>query len=142
MSKDGGETFAVSPTGQTGGRLYASPAAEGDLWLATSSGLLHSIDAGVTFNKIGNAQAVFYLGFGKAAPYSNYPALYMSGQVNNTVAIFRSTDAGATWQRINDDRHQWGAVSPIIGDPRVFGRVYIGTNGRGIIRGDDPSASE
>jgi len=43
-----------------------------------------------------------------------------------------------SWVRINDDQHQWGAVSPVIGDPRVFGRVYIGTNGRGIIRGDIP----
>jgi len=50
--------------------------------------------------------------------------------------IFRSTDAGATWVRINDDHHQWGAVFPLTGDPRIFGRVYIGTNGRGIIYGD------
>jgi photosystem II stability/assembly factor-like uncharacterized protein len=142
VSMDGGVTFTISASGLPGGRLYASPAAGGDLWLATSSGLLHSIDSGVTFNKMGNAQAVYYLGFGKAAPHSDYPTLYISGQVNNRVAIFRSTNAGTSWQRINDNRHQWGAVSPIVGDPRIFGRVYVGTNGRGIMRGDDPSADE
>ena len=52
--------------------------------------------------------------------------------------IFRSIDAGATWVRINDDQHQWGRAgdTAITGDPRIYGRVYIGTNGRGIIYGD------
>lgn len=31
-----------------------------------------------------------------------------------------------------------GAVSLVIGDPHIFGRIYVGTNGCGIIRGDDP----
>ena len=40
--------------------------------------------------------------------------------------------------RINDDQHQWGRAgdTAITGDPRIYGRVYIGTNGRGIIYGD------
>ena len=41
------------------------------------------------------------------------------------------------WLRINDDLHQWGWTGQTItGDPRIYGRVYIGTNGRGIIYGD------
>jgi photosystem II stability/assembly factor-like uncharacterized protein len=111
-------------------------AAEGDLWLATSSGLFHSTDSGASFTNVGTVQQAFNLGFGKPAPWSKFPALYLSGQVNNVLGIFRSTDAGATWVRINDDHHQWGAVFPLTGDPRIFGRVYIGTNGRGIIYGD------
>jgi len=136
ISKDGGATFAAAASGLPSGNLYASPAAEGDLWLATSSGLFHSTTSGAGFNNLGTVQQAYNLGFGKAAPWGNYPALYLSGQVNNTPAIFRSTDEGRTWQKINDSHHQWGAVSPIIGDPRIFGRVYIGTNGRGIIQGD------
>lgn len=51
--------------------------------------------------------------------------------------IFRSTDAGASWTRIDDDAHQWGWTgASITGDPRVHGRVYVATNGRGILRGD------
>ncbi len=136
VSANGGVSFASAATGLPGGNLYASAGAEGDLWLATGSGLFHSTDSGATFNNVGTVQQAFNLGFGKSAPWSKFPALYLSGQVNNVLGIFRSTDAGATWVRINDDRHQWGAVYPITGDPRIFGRVYIGTNGRGIIYGD------
>ena len=50
--------------------------------------------------------------------------------------FFRSDDAGAKWVRINDDQHQWGFCTIIEGDPRVSGRVYIGTGGRGIIVGE------
>lgn len=41
------------------------------------------------------------------------------------------------WVRINDDQHQYGTTnSAITGDPRIFGRVYVGTNGYGIVYGD------
>jgi hypothetical protein len=38
--------------------------------------------------------------------------------------------------RIDDDQHRFATAGIIIGDPRVYGRVYIGTNGRGIVQGD------
>lgn len=136
VSVDGGVMFVPAATGLPSGNLYASPGAEGDLWLATGSGLFHSKDSGATFKDVGTVQQAFNLGFGKAAPWSNSPTLYLSGQVNGLQAIFRSTDAGRSWVAINDKRHQWGAVFPIVGDPRIFGRVYVGTNGRGIVYGD------
>lgn len=38
---------------------------------------------------------------------------------------------------INDDAHQWGWTDgAITGDPRVYGRVYVSTNGRGVVYGD------
>ena len=52
------------------------------------------------------------------------------------VGFFRSDDAGATWVRVNDDQHQWGFCTVITGDPRVYGRVYVGTGGRGIVYGE------
>jgi xyloglucan-specific exo-beta-1,4-glucanase len=54
----------------------------------------------------------------------------------NEQAIFRSDDAGRTWARINDDRHQFGTQQVVSGDPRIYGRVYLGTNGRGVLYGD------
>ncbi|MEV0786385.1 hypothetical protein AB0I52_26190 [Streptomyces sp. NPDC050423] len=49
------------------------------------------------------------------------------------MAVLRPDDAGTTWVRINDDTHQWGWTGEVItGDPRVHGRVHLGTNGRGI----------
>ncbi len=142
VSNDGGMTFTAAATGLPGGKLYVSWAAEGDLWLATNNGLLHSSNSGASFNQIGSAQQVYALGFGMAAPWSKNLTLFMSGQVNNLQGVYRSTDGGASWVRINDNHHQWGSLSPVIGDPRVFGRVYIGTNGRGILRGDDPEAGD
>ncbi|MDX6393055.1 MAG: xyloglucan-specific exo-beta,4-glucanase, partial [Streptosporangiaceae bacterium] len=51
--------------------------------------------------------------------------------------VFRSVNESATWTRINDGQHQYGWIGQTItGDPRVFGRVYLGTNGRGILLGD------
>ena len=41
--------------------------------------------------------------------------------------------------RINSDGEQYGWIGQTItGDPNVFGRVYLGTNGRGI-RYADPA---
>ena len=49
-----------------------------------------------------------------------------------------SIDGGATWKKLNDDTERWGNVNHCIsGDPKVYGRVYISTNGRGIIMGNE-----
>jgi hypothetical protein len=42
--------------------------------------------------------------------------------------------------RINDDQHQWGLVLQITGDPKQYGRVYVGTHGSGTIYGDPAGA--
>jgi photosystem II stability/assembly factor-like uncharacterized protein len=77
------------------------------------------------------------LGFGKAAPGHRYPALYALGVKGSTHAIWRSDDKGASWLRINDAQHEYGwRLRCIAGDPRVFGRVYVGTDGRGIVYGE------
>jgi hypothetical protein len=57
--------------------------------------------------------------------------------IGGKAAIYRSVDGGNRWYRINDDAHQWAwSGSSITGDPQVYGRVYLTTNGRGIIYGD------
>jgi hypothetical protein len=123
--------------GGGGAMLSATPGLEGDLWLALrSNGLYHSSDAGTTFTKLGSVQEAYSLGFGKAAPGWKYPALYLIGKVGNLQALFRSDDAGSSWVRINDDQHQYGWINHITGDPRIYGRVYFATGGRGIIYGD------
>ncbi|RKN38153.1 cellulose binding domain-containing protein [Streptomyces hoynatensis] len=138
VSTDGGATFRASsagglPTGDV--RFAAVPGAEGDVWLA-GGGLWHSTDGGATFAEVEGIEADT-IGFGKAASGSSYQTLYSSGVVDGTRGIYRSVDAGGTWVRINDDEHQWAWTgAAITGDPRVFGRVYVSTNGRGVIYGD------
>lgn len=138
VSSDGGVTFSAAATGlPTDGSLSAVYAEPGDLWLASSTGLYHSTDAGVSFAKVPGVQAAIAVGSGRAAPGRRYPALYLIGALQpNEQALFRSDDAGRSWCRINDDRHQFGTQQVISGDPRIYGRVYLGTNGRGILYGD------
>ncbi|MGI5482659.1 xyloglucanase [Streptomyces lavendofoliae] len=145
VSTDGGVSFTARATGlpATGSvRFQAVPGRSGDIWLAGGSptgtyGLWRSTDSGATFTRLGGVEQADTIGFGKAAPGAAYPALYSSAKVGGVRGIFRSTDAGASWVRINDDAHQWGWTgAAITGDPRVYGRVYVATNGRGIVYGD------
>ncbi|MEV8444187.1 RICIN domain-containing protein [Actinosynnema sp. NPDC051121] len=136
-STDGGRTFTARAGGLPAGRLKAAPGNAGDLWIADDSGLAHSTDGGASFRKSGGVRAATAVGFGKAAPGARYHALYLIGTVDGLTGIFRSTDGGDAWVRINDDRNQFGgAVGGVItGDPEVYGRVYVGTNGRGVLYG-------
>jgi hypothetical protein len=118
--------------------LTATPDVEGDLWLTfRDHGLYHSINGGMSFTKIGPVNDARSLGLGKPVAGKDSATLYLAGIIGNVEGLFRSTDAGATWTRINDDRHQFGAISHVTGDPRIFGRVYFATSGRGVIYGDD-----
>jgi photosystem II stability/assembly factor-like uncharacterized protein len=137
---DGGARFTARATGLPAGRLTAVPGVAGDLWIAGGAeGLLHSTDGGRTFTTLKTVRSASALGFGKAAPGASYQALYLIGTVKDVTGVFRSTDKGATWLRVNDKAHQWGAiggVGVITGDPDTYGRVYVGTNGRGLQYGD------
>lgn len=117
-------------------RIYATPGKEGDLWIASFDGLYHSTVSGKQFIKLEGVQEIHAFGFGKAAPNADYAALYLVGVVNGLRGIFRSDDTAKTWVRINDDQHQWGLILQITGDPKIYGRAYVGTHGRGTFYGD------
>ncbi|HMD71931.1 MAG TPA: xyloglucanase [Bryobacteraceae bacterium] len=119
-------------------RVYTTPGKEGDLWIAAFNGLYHSTDSGATFARMDGVSEVHAFGFGKAAPGADSAALYLVGTVNGQGGILRSIDTAKSWVRINDDRHQWGLVLQITGDPKQYGRVYVGSHGRGIVYGDPP----
>ncbi|WP_406054755.1 1,4-beta-glucanase [Streptomyces sp. NBC_01077] len=141
-STDSGLTFSARATGLSSGdagfQLAAAPGRSGDLWLsAKANGLYRSTDGGAGFTKVGSCRASHTLGFGKAAEGASYPAIYMAGGIEDFNAIHRSDDEARTWTRINDDQHQWGWTgTAITGDPRVHGRVYLATNGRGVQYGE------
>jgi hypothetical protein len=146
ISTDGGATFTASAAAGLPAdgnvRFKAVPGFAGDVWLAGGKtgltyGLWHSTDGGATFVRLSNVDEGDTVGFGKAARGRSYPAIYISAKVRGVRGIFRSDDGGRHWERINDDRHQYAWTgSCITGDPRVYGRVYVSTNGRGIIVGD------
>lgn len=144
ISEDGGRSFTMlenSDLPNSDYRIKAMPGIEGDIWLVgrnnSGSGIWHSVDGGKTFEKLDSLDEAHTIGFGKAAPGKSYMTLYSSAKVDGINGIFRSDDKGKTWVRINDDDHQYGATNiAITGDPRVYGRVYVGTNGRGIVYAD------
>ena len=159
-SSDGGATFVAEPFALPGAppplaassrgdnrggqdHLYAAPGRPGDLWLAAFDGLYRYIlpdqpasTEGVSLVRLPGVEEIHAFGFGKAAPNQSYPALYLVGTVHGQPGIFRSIDVARTWVRINDDQRQWGLVLQITGDPRLYGRVYVGTHGRGVFYGD------
>jgi len=116
-------------------RVYSAPGREGDLWIAAFDGLYHAPDS-KNFERKGHVEQMHAFGFGAPAPGQDYPALYMVGNVDGVRGFFRSDDAGESWVRINDDDHQYGLVLHITGDPKKYGRVYVGTHGRGALYGD------
>jgi photosystem II stability/assembly factor-like uncharacterized protein len=150
-SDDGGASFhAVSARGlpadlSTAGRrgreapdpMRAVAGQARALWLHAGTALYRSSDAGEHWTRASGDLAVALYGLGKAAPGARWPALYAVGTRGGLEAVWRSIDGGTRWQRIDDDDHRWGLRFRVIeGDPRRFGRVYIGTDGRGILYGD------
>ena len=126
-----------------GGLLAVTTGMEGDIWAGSrDGGLYHSTDGGTSFARLDSVGGAEALGFGKAAPGKTFPALYLLGSVNGFRARYRSDDTGRTWVRIDDDQHQFAAanVPLIVGDLRIYGRVYVTTGGRGVIFGD-PAAN-
>jgi xyloglucan-specific exo-beta-1,4-glucanase len=151
-STDGAATFAAKPVkglSQSSGSgrgfdgnataIEASFAKAGELWVLTGGTLYHSTDGGENFGVAAKGISIRQFALGKGAPGRSNDAVFASGSIGNTPGIFRSDDDGETWVKLDDTEHQFGGnLTVMAGDPRVYGRVYLGMNGRGVIRGDLP----
>jgi len=142
VSTNGGANFSPTATiAQWGSTLLrTAPGREGDVWVALNgSGLARSTNSGSSFSNIANVSYAGAVGFGKAMSGSSYPTVFIWGTVGTGKrGIYRSTDAGASWVRINDDTHQFGGPgngSLITGDMNTEGRVYMSSVGRGLVYG-------
>jgi hypothetical protein len=145
VSSDGGQTFAVAATGlgtYSFKQISVAPGVEGDVWLSLQwNGLWHSTNSGASFASVGSVVWPDSLGFGMPASGNSYPALYLLGRLTWSgpgypTSVFRSDDGGNTWTALADPQHQYGNITLVSGDPRVYGRIYLGVNGRGVIYGD------
>jgi hypothetical protein len=147
MSTDGGVTFTTLQTGlpiaaafMAAPTLYSLPDAQGDLWLTAggnASGLYTNTSSAASpqLTTVAGVQNSNYLGYGKAAPGSSKLTLFLNGAIGTQAGLYRSTDGGVSWIRINDDAHQYGGIGPVAGDMRTFGTVYFTGSGRGILWG-------
>ncbi|MGA7711630.1 MAG: hypothetical protein WCA81_07000 [Rhizomicrobium sp.] len=151
ISNDGGKSFKPETTSglppdisadrphwrEAPWPLIAVPNKKGDLWYITQGQTYHSINGGKTFAKIDGGVAIFTMDFGKAAPGKQGMTLYAIGTKDNVSAIWRSEDGGHVWTRVNDVHHEYDRVwRSLAADKNVFGRVYVGTDGRGIVYGE------
>lgn len=138
ISQDAGVSF--SSTGQLIADnciVHTVVGQEGDVWLSSGSAVMYSDNSGQSFRQIENV-SFSAIGFGAPEKSGGYPAVYAMGEAGDQGrGIYRSTDKGKTWVRINDDQHLFGNLTDYIsGDSKIFGRVYFATNGRGIVMGD------
>ncbi|WP_229262627.1 WD40/YVTN/BNR-like repeat-containing protein [Duganella radicis] len=143
VSTDAGASFTpatgVLASAKGSKAVRAVPGREGEVWVALyDGGLARSTDSGASFANLQGVSYAAAVGFGKAAPGAGHPTVYIWGEVGGVRGVFRSTDTGATWLRINDDQHQYGGPGDaqfVIGDMNTFGIVFMSTAGRGIVFG-------
>lgn len=121
-------------------RLESVPDKEGHLFLSLANkGLFHSTDFGNTWVKLENLNSVPLMGLGAPMTKDGYPTVYVLAQKpgDNELWYYRSTDEGKTFIKMNDERNRIGNNPQFIeGDRQIFGRIYIGTNGSGVVVGE------
>ncbi len=134
-ARAGGLALIKGRWGPAPGIVAPVPGREGEFWVISKGFLIHSTDSGASISELKGVDASL-IGFGKPEPGGTGPALFIVGHVSGVEGLFRSDDEGSHWVRISDSAHGYGDIRCISGDPRVYGRVYFGTGGRGIIYGD------
>lgn len=150
-SSDGGVSFKTSVTGlpkletwQTAD-LVSAPGALRDLWLALPDGLLHIPANDQPVKAIKGFTEAWLVTLGKGAPQAPYASVYVWGKayVNGAVVdgLFRTDDAGTSYQRICDDAHRYGRLLSLAADPLEHGVVYLAPHGRGVVVGRPRSAT-
>lgn len=147
VSSDGGQHFqqtaqlAAPPfdtrSGQPGPSVKTTPGVRGQVFVCLAeNGLWRSDDAGLSFHPVAGIDYCQLFALGRPAPGSSQSTLFVYGVVSGVSGIFRSDDLGHSYLRIDSPSQPIGDQAMVMeADPRVFGRVYIGTNGRGTFYG-------
>ena len=97
-----------------------------------------SADGGMTWSAVADVREVWAFGFGAPRPHgSGVPAVFIVGWVRGQFGVWRSDDDCATWSRISDGypNGSFDQINTIDGDPRIWGKVYIGFQGSGAALG-------
>lgn len=123
--------------------VKAAPGVKGEVWISfNQQGLYRSSNGGTSFTQLPNVQQAYLFAFGKNAPNRQNPTVFVYGTVNNIEGIFRSDNFGETWAKIDVEGQAIGKDPKFMeGDRQVYGRVYIGTGGRGIYYGQPANIS-
>ncbi|KAI0695397.1 hypothetical protein BC835DRAFT_1406238 [Cytidiella melzeri] len=144
LSSNGAQSFTVVGSLQSStspAKIVVNPNITGDVWVSTDKGLFHSTDSGISFTPVSGITQAWAIALGAPEGPHGPPAVFAAANLTGTgggIGYYRSDNGGETWVKINDAAHGFGSISsnPLTADPRIYGRVYIGTNGRGIFFGD------
>jgi hypothetical protein len=118
--------------------VKTAPGLAGHVWVALDGqSLWRSTESGARFQRLDGIERAYLLALGIPMPGSLLPTVFLMGTVNGQAGVFRSTDDGVTWQRIDMPEIALGN-DPVVmtADRQVFGRVYVGMNGSGIYYGE------
>lgn len=142
-SSNKGVSFSVAgtPGASTANHPWESvlsrtvPGFEGHVWVPLGgNGLKYSTNYGVNYTTVANVTYCKSIGIGKTMSGASYPTIFIWGTVSGVTGLFRSTNQGATWLRLNDDAHEFAGAPFLVGDMNVAGRVFMSAGGgRGLI---------
>lgn len=141
MSTDKGKTFEIIiSTMVTNMSIEANKEVEGDLWVALASGPIYHIEnAGPDSEMVmaeGDIDYTYAVSIGAPEKKGEYGVLYIYGSVDGKGnGVYQSKDKGKTWVKMNNENERWGNVNKntLEADPKTYGRVYLSSNGRGIL---------
>lgn len=147
-SSDGGANWEKrnsEPVPARGNYMFVQPAPgiEGEVWISLyANGLYRTSDGGRNIVKVDEFTSSTAFSWGAALQDSGDPVAYCYGIRSGVEGLHRSLDRGRSWQQISVGWSGFPAgVKAIAGDRQNFGRVYVGTGGRGIFYGQ-PSPGE
>ncbi|KAK6353690.1 hypothetical protein TWF696_005652 [Orbilia brochopaga] len=144
-STDGAVSFTATATlgsATTVYKIVPNPTLAGDVWVSTSDGLYRSQNYGSSFTKIGGPTVGGHFDLGAPKTSGAYWSIAGFFTIDGVAGVYRTDDAGVNWVRIND-AYGFGAADAnrVAVDYKVYGRVFVGTNGRGIFYGNPSCTS-
>lgn len=142
ISGDGGVEFqqAKGGAGAIGdwysAEIRPNPWRSGQVWIAAGwRGLLQWSPG--KLQRVPGVDNVQSVGLGKPSTDGAAPVLYVYGDIAGKRGLYRSDNGGQRWHRIDNDAQRFaGVIRHVTGDTRIPGRVYFGTEGRGIWYGE------
>lgn len=150
-STDNGATWAIVGTVNNGGsyngrtpQIVSAPVSPafpsgGDVWLCddgtyngAGGGLWRSTNSGANWGGISTLGKVKAVTFGKSSTGTGY-CVYAAGIKAGVPGIYRSDDYGSSWNLLPTPTID--GLSALAGDRQNYGKVYLGTPGRGTFIG-------
>ncbi len=129
-SSDGGRSFErVGTRISENMKPYVS---DTSIWLCGEE-TFYSVDGGITFEKL-NGVSSECMAFGKSSDGLS-EVIYIAGNVaDKGYGVYSSSDNGKSWIMMNGSENIFGKkVIEIVADTKDAGRIYVATDGRGIL---------